>query len=163
MEETGRAERRIDVDGGVLVAYDGSGPAREALRWAAGHCLRNGLVLHVLRVGEEPDGDPTEELAADVGQARLDPRLRVVQHVAHGPVAPRLVEAAAGASMLVVGPRGSGGFTGLLLGSVADQCVRHAPCPVTVVRSPAARAAAVRSFVVRSASGRLERDRGVDR
>jgi nucleotide-binding universal stress UspA family protein len=47
-----------------------------------------------------------------------------------------LLDASAGASLLVVGSRGHGGFAEALLGSVSQHCVQHAPCPVVVVRGP---------------------------
>lgn len=53
--------------------------------------------------------------------------------VREGNPAQVLLEASAGARMLIVGSRGHGGFTGLLLGSVSAACAEHASCPVLVL------------------------------
>jgi nucleotide-binding universal stress UspA family protein len=53
-----------------------------------------------------------------------------------GPPAETLIEAARGAELLALGSRGHGGFVGLLLGSVSQQCAQHPPCPVVIVPHP---------------------------
>jgi nucleotide-binding universal stress UspA family protein len=68
----------------------------------------------------------------DADPALLD-GLEVERSVVHGAPAAVLIEAAADADELVVGTRGHGGFVGLLLGSVGQQCTHHAPCPVVIV------------------------------
>jgi nucleotide-binding universal stress UspA family protein len=149
---------RVQVDGGILVGHDGSECAQDAVRWAAGLAARASLDLHVIRswsmttaprpstwqAGYVPpmtdyEKAVLEELTAHVAAARLDPAVRVTCHVVHRAPAKALIEAGEGADLIVVGARGRGGFRGLLLGSVSDQVVHHAPCPVTVVRSGAGR------------------------
>ncbi|MFT2815934.1 universal stress protein [Leifsonia sp. A12D58] len=56
--------------------------------------------------------------------------------VRQGSPADVLIALGSSADLLIVGSRGLGGFTGLLLGSVSSQVVEHATCPVLVVRSP---------------------------
>jgi nucleotide-binding universal stress UspA family protein len=60
------------------------------------------------------------------------PRPRLVV-IPDGHPAEALMEHADGADLLVIGTRGHGGFAGMLLGSVALQCVQHARCPVLIL------------------------------
>jgi nucleotide-binding universal stress UspA family protein len=67
------------------------------------------------------------------------PPPEVHAHAAMGIAADVLINESHGADLLVVGSRGHGGFTSMLLGSVSTQCATHASCPVTVVHSPEAK------------------------
>jgi nucleotide-binding universal stress UspA family protein len=146
----------VQVEGGIVFGHDGSKCAQEALAWAGRLAVRAHLDLHVVRAwammtaprpstweaGYVPpliDWEKTvrDELTGHVAAAKLDPKVRVTCHVVHKLPVPALMAAAEGANLLVVGARGRGGFAGLLLGSVSDQLVHHAPCPVTVVRTGA--------------------------
>lgn len=148
----------VTLDGGILVGHDGSECAQDAVRWAGRLAARADLDLHVLRAWSmtsaprpstwEPGYVPPladwqqavhDELTKHVRALKLDAAVRVTCHTVHRAPARGLIEAAAGADVVVVGARGRGGFAGLLLGSVSDQVVHHAPCPVTVVRSGTSR------------------------
>lgn len=143
---------KLELDGGMLVGHDGSRPASEAVRWAARLAGRLGCPLHVLRTWSisssprpataEPGYVPPlsdfeaavlKRLETDVKKLGLPAELDVRFHVLHGSAGRRLLEASAGADMLIVGSRGGGGFHGLRFGSTANQVVSHARCPVVVV------------------------------
>ena len=76
-----------------------------------------------------------QEVTAEIG-AEL-PDVPITEHVIEGPAGPALLSQAADAGLLVVGAQGRAAFPGMLLGSVAEYCVRNGPCPVVVVRTPA--------------------------
>lgn len=59
--------------------------------------------------------------------------MQIEQRVVEGAAATVLIGAVCGDDLLVVGSRGHGGFAGLMLGSVSQQCAHHAPCPVVIV------------------------------
>ncbi len=76
--------------------------------------------------------DEVDELIAGLDVAGVE----VVAEVVAGPrTAEVLVQRSEGADLLVVGSRGRGGFKGLLLGSVSQQCATHASCPVVIIRA----------------------------
>lgn len=62
--------------------------------------------------------------------------IEVERAAIEGPAAQTLIEAARDAELLVLGSRGRGGFAGLLLGSVSQQCAQHPPCPVVILPPP---------------------------
>jgi nucleotide-binding universal stress UspA family protein len=138
------------VDRTIVVGVDGSAAAEAALRWATEEARLRGARLHVVHawavpasVGAAPYvnglGDElreTAELLVDaVVRDLVDDGLQADGEAVAGRAAEALLEAAADASLLVVGSRGRGGFAGLLLGSVSQQCVHHAACPVVVVHA----------------------------
>ena len=135
----------------VVVGVDGSQSARKALRWAAEYATAFQLPVRAVsaftrptRVGHPNEPPPaTEELRRATHDRLVEmidkeaPDVEVVPEVVcirEGNAAHALCDAAKRASLLVVGSRGLGGFTGLLVGSVSQQCVQYAPCPVVVVR-----------------------------
>jgi len=75
-----------------------------------------------------------EDLVSQVDVDGVEVRTVVLQDRQPADV---LLEQSEGADMLVVGSRGLGGFVGLVVGSVSQQCLHHAKCPVVVVRSGA--------------------------
>jgi len=80
----------------------------------------------------------TEGLARTLAQALPDPGgIEIEPRVVEDHPANTLVDLSAGEELLVVGSRGHGGFTGMLLGSVSQSVVHHARCPVVIVRPDA--------------------------
>jgi nucleotide-binding universal stress UspA family protein len=140
----------------IVVGVDGSDASAAALHWAVEEARLRGTTLRVVHtrtrlVESAPmgmpmlvDGNLVESLrsAAEeivdrmVSEARVS-GVEVRRDVIEDGAAQTLVDAATGADLLVVGSRGHGGFVGLLLGSVSQQCAHHASCPVMIVRAPA--------------------------
>ena len=72
-----------------------------------------------------------EAVAAVVPEERAP----ITKLVAEGDVSAALIEAAKNVDLLVLGSRGRGGFAGLKLGSVSQECVQHAACPVVIIKN----------------------------
>lgn len=144
----------IEIDGGLLLGHDGSKFADAALGWTLTLAGRLGASVTVVRAwtittaprpatwefGYMPPLPDFAEAVRDKLSVDVAPLLerfpdvRTDCQAVHGKPSTRLIEASAHAEMLVIGPRGLGGFAGLVLGSTSEQCVRHGHCPVVVIR-----------------------------
>ena len=142
----------------IVVGVDGSEGSAAALEFAAGEAAFRGARLRIVSAWQIPVGaygnafapplDPTtldafrvraEQVADDALAAvkKLQPSLEAEATTVQGQPADVLLEHGAEAKLIVVGRRGLGGFRSLLLGSVSQQVVQHATCPVVVVNQPA--------------------------
>jgi nucleotide-binding universal stress UspA family protein len=150
-EETSRHPVGAD---GIVAGYDGSPASASTLNFALELADRLEAPLTVVRawsVDTAPHGTlmehgyviPFAEASLKIRQHLIVDTRAVVEsrpgvtvsfRAVLGQSAAVLIEASAGSRMLVVGSRGRGGFSSLMLGSVSEQCVRHARCPVVVYR-----------------------------
>ena len=141
--------------GRIVVGIDGSKGSDEALRFALAEARLRGVGLRIVCAWATPTAayagmayvptfdlrDVEEEAAqlklkAAVESLGADPGVAVETVALEGHPADTLLAQASGADLLVVGSRGLGGFSSLLLGSVSQQVVHHAPCPVAIVPHP---------------------------
>jgi nucleotide-binding universal stress UspA family protein len=136
----------------VIVGVDGSEESLRAVEWAALEARRHGSWLRIvsapaelprLRAYQASPGEIAVALrgiaarsldAAITRSEEVAPGLHIETGLLSGPSAAAVADSGAGASMLVVGARGAGGFAAMMLGSVSRYVATWAPCPVVVVR-----------------------------
>ncbi len=141
---------------GIVVGVDGSDHSQRALEWAMREAAAHQSPLTVIAVhpvaksawtgrpityaaedqaAEEQARQAAQEAvdrtAATLGQSKPS---SVAVRAVSGVPAEELINASADADLLVVGSRGAGGFSRLVIGSVSSQVTHHASCPVVVVR-----------------------------
>lgn len=137
----------------IVVGVDGSAASRAAITWAVKQAQLIGGTVKAVTAWHIPamaygsgmvfaDEEGIRQATVQTQKEAIDtvigtePPVAIESYVAEGPAALVLVEAAEDAELLVMGSRGHGAFTGMLLGSVSDYCVSHAPCPVVVIKDP---------------------------
>ncbi|MFF2202120.1 universal stress protein [Streptomyces sp. NPDC058145] len=148
-------------DGPVVLGVDGSAAGAAAVDFAFAEAELRGSELVGLHAwttwnaplpapedASAPYANPPGALAGEedrllaealAGRQERHPDVPVRHQVVRGGTREALIEASRSARLLVVGARGRGGFTGLLLGSVSQAVLHHAHCPVAVVRGAGSR------------------------
>lgn len=136
-------------DRSIVVGVDGSDSSKNALRWAVRLAPSLGATIHAIVAWEYPivfgidGGAPLIWKPDETARETLNKTLESVfgkdrpaglkGSISQGHPTFVLLDASKEAEMLIVGSRGLGGFSGLLLGSVSSSCAEHAKCPVLVV------------------------------
>ena len=137
----------------ILIGFDGSASSVRALDWALVEASLRNAPVDLCHVWNQPNppgqpghDDDNARASAQVvlaegsrHAAEHTPSVQVRAHLHLGSAAHLLALAARDAALLVVGGRGAGGFGNLQIGSVSAHVVRHADCPVVVVRDIAVR------------------------
>ncbi|QPK79051.1 universal stress protein [Corynebacterium lizhenjunii] len=137
----------------VVVAVDGSEASNNAVRWAANTAAKRGIPLRIASSYTVPqflyaEGMvPPKELFDDLQAETLEkieaaralahevaPEIKIGHTIAEGSPIDMLLEMSNDVTMLVMGSRGMGGLSGMVMGSVSASVVSHAACPVVVVR-----------------------------
>jgi nucleotide-binding universal stress UspA family protein len=136
----------------IVVGVDGSPSSKAALAWAVRQAALTGATVEAIIAWEYPATygytmPAAPEINYDYGQVAAKviadaiaevcgqgEQVKIISRAAEGNAAQVLLDASAGAELLVVGSRGHGGFFEALLGSVGQHCVHHATCPVVVIR-----------------------------
>ena len=137
-------------DGPVVVGLDGSPQSEAALAFAVEAAVARRVPLRAVRAWLDPavpyvvtgPADWDEEVKRQqgllseqlVGWREKYPELRVEPVLVQDRPAHALAQSTGDAQLVVVGSRGRGGLTGMLLGSVSQAMLQHAECPVAVVR-----------------------------
>jgi nucleotide-binding universal stress UspA family protein len=133
----------------IVVGVDGSDHGNAALRWAVEEAkVHTGEIIAVFAwqmpfvgIPGAFDRDEMERvckvfLDESVGAIVPHASVPITKLVAEGDVSASLIAAAKTADILVLGSRGRGGFAGLKLGSVSQECVQHAACAVAIIKRP---------------------------
>lgn len=146
------AERPAGSGAPVVVGVDGSPDSLLAAAYALEVAAARGVGVQVIRAWTPPapwrttirplahDADELETAERHLldqslsGLRETYPGVPVRTRVVPGGAARALIEASRTGQLVAVGSRGRGGFRGLLLGSVSQQLLHHADCPVAVVR-----------------------------
>jgi nucleotide-binding universal stress UspA family protein len=138
----------------IIAGTDGSGDSLRAVEWAAREAALRRAPLQIVCVAahsprmswHQPSGRPDDVgtagyesyaralTAASERASELEPELAIETRLLFGPPARTLAETTTGASMLVVGSRGAGLFSALVLGSASRYAATHGRCPVVVER-----------------------------
>lgn len=135
--------RTAGPDFPVVVGTDGSPEAHAAVHFAADHAVATSAALeivtctggHQVENVDERQLLPAADHIADAAASRVrrdHPEVVVTTRIEDGPAEVTLIEDSADAGLVVVGSRGRGAFTGLLLGSVSHAVIDGAECTVAV-------------------------------